>query len=1019
MTGESDDPASARAELRGRLETGRATAGVTVTQLARRAGLGRTTVSEAFSASASALVPSAQTVGALARALGLAPRPLLDLRAAACETGRSVSDRAAEPEGIGRPIKDWNPHDLEVHPAIEVASDPSDRAPAEGAAPHRRTGTLPRYVPREHDTVLADLVDAAAAGSSGMAVLVGSSSTGKTRACWEAVQPLAEQGWLLWHPFDPSRVEAARAGLERVAPRTVLWLNEAQHYLDAGEGLGERMAAALHTLLTDPGRGPVLVLGTLWPEYAHTLTARPEPGGPDRHTRVRELLAGRQIPVQDCFDSADILAAKGLAAAGDRQLAHALAHAGDGRLTQFLAGAPELMHRYRIASPAARALLQAAVDARRLGTGLHLPADFLAHAAEGYPTEAEWNILGDDWLERAWVEVGEVVHGNLAPLNPVRRERPGRWVPGAPRSVRPAQPSYRLADYLEQQGRVERRDLCPPASFWAAAHDHLTDPDDIERLADAASVRRRDEWAHHLEKKAAGSGNVAAMVRRAAALKKAGHHDDADRLAQRVLDADGISGLLLFVQAWEQAGDSEGAERFARRALAAGDSGPIGEMAVLREKAGDHADAERLAVETVGVGGSHAVLRLVRARDLAGDRSGAERLAQGALTAGDSRPMHLLALTRRSGLRKSGARVSRQDLTENIGEAVRLSQLAAASGDAAALGFLADTRSVMGRSDEAEIWEEKAVAAGDPSAMFRRARRLEETGDHAGARRLAQRVVASGDSSVKRLIEERAGRDEDPEGAMRIARLLADVGSAQAHAWLALRHEKAGDPDKAEHHAHLAVEAGTHHVWSDLADIRAYAGDPEGAESAARQAPGWEATFALGRLAQMREAAGDHSGAERLTRETLADGDASDLARLMVNREEAGDHAKADSLARLAADSGLVFPLLRLAQIRNGLDRDQVPVVQRFSLWIPGVDMDSLIRLGLMAGPSGYRAAIQHLARQAADAGNHDTEGLVELWDESGRGEVLWPYGLDPDGTPSAPWAPDVPPFDFEITDLE
>ena len=103
-----------------------------------------------------------------------------------------------------------------------------------------------------------------------MVVLVGSSSTGKTRACWEAVQPLADQGWRLWHPFDPTRAEAALADLVRVEPFTVVWLNEAQHYLGAMES-GERIAAALHSLLTEHERQPVLILATLWPEYANTV----------------------------------------------------------------------------------------------------------------------------------------------------------------------------------------------------------------------------------------------------------------------------------------------------------------------------------------------------------------------------------------------------------------------------------------------------------------------------------------------------------------------------------------------------------------------------------------------------------------------------------------------------------------------------------------------------------------------------------------------------------------------------
>ena len=72
--------------------------------------------------------------------------------------------------------------------------------------------------------------------------------------------------WRLWHPIDPSRPDAALRELPGIGPRTVVWLNEAQFYLDVADGgLGERVAAGLRELLRDPARAPVLVLATLWP----------------------------------------------------------------------------------------------------------------------------------------------------------------------------------------------------------------------------------------------------------------------------------------------------------------------------------------------------------------------------------------------------------------------------------------------------------------------------------------------------------------------------------------------------------------------------------------------------------------------------------------------------------------------------------------------------------------------------------------------------------------------------------
>ena len=59
-------------------------------------------------------------------------------------------------------------------------------------------------------------------------------------------------------------------------------------------------------------------------------------------------------------------------------------------MIQFLAGAPELLARYRNAPPAAAALIDAAMDARRLGMGAGLPQAFLEAADDlGHLTRIE------------------------------------------------------------------------------------------------------------------------------------------------------------------------------------------------------------------------------------------------------------------------------------------------------------------------------------------------------------------------------------------------------------------------------------------------------------------------------------------------------------------------------------------------------------------------------------------------------------------------------------------------------
>lgn len=670
------EPAAALTELRARLEAARIAKRLSKSALAGLAGLGRTTVSAAFSPSAP--LPSAETVYAVARTLALQPSPLLELHAVATRAAVVPSagvtqaaglpaarlsaaglaapglptggpgpvraghrpDHADEREAaraderpvagvVGRPIAQCRPHDLGVHPAANAPRNAGDHhSPRRTDRRPQTEAGLPGYVRRPHDAELADLVAVAAAGSSRMAVLVGSSSTGKTRACWEAVQPLAEQGWLLWDPRYPSHPEAALAQMERVVPHTVVWLNEAQHYLGAGSGTGERLAAALHLLLTDPARAPVLVLGTLWSSYSRAYCALPSSvrsdPHPDPHPQARQLLADRQIVLPDAFDRKSIKAAEALAAAGDEQLAHALQHAGDGRLAQFLAGAPELLRRYRSASPPERALLHAAMDARRLGVGLHLPLAFLAEAAEDYLTDDERDALEDHWFEQALAATGEPVHGNLAPLRRVRprtvREDPdgtgGPGGPGGSPAVNgPPAPVCRLADFLEQHGAGERRRLCPPTSFWAAAHEHLGDPDELRLLARAAGHRDRTLWARRLLVRAVDAGSTESLSRLAELYEQSGDRAAAEILYRRAAESGDREGLLWLAQERERAGRCEEAERFARQGIDADRGFVMYELAMLRAERGGLAGCEDLLRQAAAAGHDYALEKLAVSRE--------------------------------------------------------------------------------------------------------------------------------------------------------------------------------------------------------------------------------------------------------------------------------------------------------------------------------------------------------------------------------------------------------------------
>ncbi|PTA45209.1 hypothetical protein [Micromonospora sp. RP3T] len=346
----------------------------------------------------------------------------------------------------------------------------------------------PRYLRRAHDESLARMVARAAEGRSGIAVLVGGSSTGRTRACWEALHGLPS-GWRLWQPSDRDGLAAVPTDLFRTEPRTVVWLDDLHQHLDQPGDTGERVATALRALLADHHRSPVLVLGTLWPTHWARLTR-----GGSRYVQARALLSGADVPVPAAFTGparVDLLRVAGT----DARLRMAAQEARDGQVTQYLAGVPALLDRYRHAPPAARALIHAAMDARRLGHRPALPLAFLVAAAPAYLTDADRDALREDWLEQALAHVAEPCRGVPGPLHRIRPPYPGR--PGPGDGLR-----YRLAGCLDQHGHDTRRGIFPPAGFWAAAADHV-DPADQAALGDAAQARGLYRHAGRLHRSAA------------------------------------------------------------------------------------------------------------------------------------------------------------------------------------------------------------------------------------------------------------------------------------------------------------------------------------------------------------------------------------------------------------------------------------------------------------------------------------------------------------------------------------
>ncbi|MGP3948473.1 hypothetical protein [Streptomyces sp. 7N604] len=373
----------------------------------------------------------------------------------------------------------------------------------------------------------------------------------------------------------------------------VLWLNEIQRYLYTPHdpARGEQAAAALTSLLHDPGRGPVLIVGTLWHDTLTVLTIPPvgAPNASDPHQQARALLRSQTvIPVAESFDAEALDDLRRLAER-DARLAEALERGGT-RITQYLAGARELLNRYHLAPVEARAVLDAAADARRLGVGEALPEAFLYAAAAAYLDSDHWRTQTDawraTWFTRATTYTDRPCHGVPGPLT---RDVP---LPGAPAL---GGPFYRLADTLQQHTVDTRRYAAPPAVFWDAAADHLSASDDLTALGQAAEMRLRFRHAVRLYEAAAAAGNTSALATLALMWERIGDDGTAERIAQQAAAAGSSGALALLAHKRKTAGDREGAECLARQAAAAGS--PLGQdvLSQVREPAIGHEEVEDLS----------------------------------------------------------------------------------------------------------------------------------------------------------------------------------------------------------------------------------------------------------------------------------------------------------------------------------------------------------------------------------------------------------------------------------------
>ena len=437
---------------------------------------------------------------------------------------------------FGRLAGQWVPEDLGVHQVIDH-------------------GPMPAYVRRPHDDLLRAVLDPAVAASR-LVVLRGGSSTGKSRAAYEAVVGrLAD--WQLDYPLNAA---ALAVRLEAGIPaRTVLWLGELRQYAD--DAGGAAVVGRLADLLLGEGH---LVVTTVWREQwtAYTAAAKARSGPADPAGAAGRLLErlpeltgtapaqvdparGGVIDVPPEFTGDDLDAA---AATSDPVLADAVAAAAaagqDGQVAQYLAGVPDLRDRYASdgGDPYGQAVITAAMDAARLGHASPLPAALIQEAAVGYLTGAQRTKPIATWRGTALDWAAAELRGAVRAVQPIALPS-GTGVAG-----------YQVADYLDQYGRRARQDQLGPASLWDALITHTASASDLDRLALAAQARGLYRHAAALWTTAATLGSTYAAAYQLIRLRGASSGDTM-RAAQwaathvRLDDPEGVADLLRELEA--------------------------------------------------------------------------------------------------------------------------------------------------------------------------------------------------------------------------------------------------------------------------------------------------------------------------------------------------------------------------------------------------------------------------------------------------------------------------------------
>ncbi|WP_338899715.1 tetratricopeptide repeat protein [Streptomyces sp. TG1A-60] len=635
------------------------------------------------------------------------------------------------------------------------------------ARPGQDGSVLPPYVPRDIDEELRALLTAAA-GDGGLVLVTGDSTSGKTRAAFEALRASLPDHRVV-QPADHTELPGVARAVARSSEPCVVWLDDLERYLGPGPD------SLTPALLSHFAAGTTALLATMRLRQYETYTADHDrargTAGANGGAHKGVLAAARRVNLDRMWSGTELARAR---ACADDRITHALAHHGPHGIAEYLAAGPALLDDWHTADrpgghPRGAALVATAVDLSRTGLPGPYPRSLLLRLHEQRLAQAGGALLRPETADEAFAWAGALRFGVTSLLLP--GDEPDTWMP---------------FDYL-----VDRTEDPLPSEVWDEALMNAPEPAarfavgfsalqaDLPHVAEAAwrphahtvpiiaswlgrllDAQERPGEAEEVLRAAIRAGSVIAATDLGLLLARTHRPNEAEawlRLAARYDDA---RAMYLHGELLRQTGREAEAEHWFRRAEAAGSQAATTAYGILLADLGrtEAAEEQLSRAADADLPGAAAVLGLLLVRT--GRPEEAEELTRRPL------PEPSFARLRLSfGLKYAGFLLNRPDRAElEYARTALLSRIEAAGAPGGGVFLLSPD---LAEDDEYTHWSANhgnvfaaldlaGLGPGDPSGfeneLHRRIIEAGRSGDNAQAAALARPAADEGDSTARSML---------------------------------------------------------------------------------------------------------------------------------------------------------------------------------------------------------------------------------------------------------------------------